>query len=501
MNRTREFLGVAGILLLCTAGFGQPHSPRDSIWWNPANWVISRVATGMDTASSWSLVNGVPENRVDSLLWSSGRVFPVPGARNETPTSQTVWMTSVGQSEYTIRWIGIGPAPARVLLRIGSYPWAGVFTSGEWSISLDNGLGTLNMMDYNADPQVFTTARTMFDSVLRYVDVGAAGTASFIINSSAESRATSLDSRAHADAHDGGAVVADRVVAVLGDPGPTYHREFPDGPVANEQRDAQFLVMDVGIRYNDGSSGGPPPPPVPGSGEVYAKFYGLLWGAWVDPIVTWSWDDIGGDPRNAYLSRTYSGDQIEALISNGPQELTNRVRVRDADRIVSEAEVNVRVHAPWEHPHWTYQFEDTDDFVRVSPWVVRSPYGPSVLTESIAYSTAITKNLTVGSGGDKFNGGHPLVRALSLSFQYGVTATVTTTQSYSTTVSQGPANVEVCIEKQNLWLVKQGHCATYGPSGYAGLAGMSATLWQSGSKETAEKNDHRYRTRSRAYHG
>lgn len=46
---------------------------------------------------------------------------------------------------------------------------------------------------------------------------------------------------------------------------------------------------------------------------------------------------------------------------------------------------------------------------------------------------------------------------------------------------------------------KDGYCPTYGPSGYAGLSRMSATRWQSGTKEAAEKNDHRYTVWARSY--
>ena len=117
----------------------------------------------------------------------------------------------------------------------------------------------------------------------------------------------------------------------------------------------------------------------------------------------------------------------------------------------------------------------------------------------MAYAKTITQAVTISGSAEHFTSAHPLIRSLGLSYQYGWGATITLTQSYSTTVDKGPANMEFCVIKQNIWWEKSGYCPMYGPSGYGGLSTMNATLWQSGTKEEAERRDHRYSIRARSY--
>lgn len=68
--------------------------------------------------------------------------------------------------------------------------------------------------------------------------------------------------------------------------------------------------------------------------------------------------------------------------------------------------------------------------------------------------------------------------------EYGQTAGITRTLSYSMTVDAGPNDLEFCIVKQNFWREKKGFCLSYMPDGFAGLQTMVLPYWSSGSRES-----------------
>lgn len=189
------------------------------------------------------------------------------------------------------------------------------------------------------------------------------------------------------------------------------------------------------------------------------------------------------------------------MIIGGPDVRLNTITIEDpVDHYSKSAEVTVRTHAPWESPVWTsINVQRSTDWTPISGWFVRSPDASTTITQATAHAVSVTKSLSLSIDGSVFSALHPLVQALSLSAEYGQTATVTTTTSYSHTVGPGPVDEEFRLEKQVLWREDSGFYLGYDSSGYVGLVDMILKTWYSGSKSTAEESDDRHRVMSRPY--
>ncbi|MCO5297141.1 MAG: hypothetical protein M9921_09820 [Fimbriimonadaceae bacterium] len=464
---------------------------RDDRPWNPANWALTVNSVGTDTVSSWVMEGGQPVNRVDRIPWQSHQFFPLPGATNQTGVPRDVSMTSEGESVLDVRWIGVGDPPPSVLIRITSFAWAGTKPLG--TISINNGLDTPTDVD-TPDPELFDIVLKQFGSVLRRIPLDANGHAEIRIPKFAQASATDLVAHAYADARTTEQMVADRTLEVVGVPDPTFTIGFHDAPVPNEQIDPRILKMDIGLICPGNGVEIPPPGSSAPYGMARAVFIAAPWGAWNGPTGAWDWTDVEMSHWTVgQVYRHYSGDEVVQMIRSGPITLNNAFHMIDQDQIPESGSVEVRIHAPWEFPVWTSDVEKSSDFGCVSGWVVRNPYGPVTITESSGYETSITWAVKVGLSGEALAKAHPLLRALSISGEYGQTASVTRTQSYSMTVNPGPNNLQFCIEKQNFWRHKTGFFLAYGDNGFLGIRDMQMDRWASATKEDAERNDHRYR--------
>lgn len=478
-------------------GLGGGGTQTDSRPWNPANWRLTTESVGLDTVSSWVLVNGVPTNQITEISWSSNQYYPFPGAVNMTGTPRDVFMNSEGESILRVQWIGDGPPPTRVILRVTSFAWGGTKPLG--TISVNNGLNTVTEPD-EPDPDWFDFVLKQFGSVLKKIALDSNGYAEVRIPKLARASATGVTAHSYGDARSTEQEIANRALEIVGDPDPTFTIGFHDAPVPNKQVDPTILKMDIGLICFGYGVELPPPGSTVALGLANAVFRGLPWGSWNEPQGAWDWTDVAmGHWTVGQIYREYSADQVVEMIRNGPITLSNNFHIIDQDQISETGSVEVRIHAPWEFPVWTSDEEKCDEFRSVSGWVIRNPYGPISISESSGYQKSVTWAVSIGGSGAALPQAHPLLRALSISGQYGQTATVTLAQSYTMTVDAGPSDMQFCVEKQNFWREKGGFFLGYANTGYIGLQDMLMTRWASGTKEDAERVDHRYRLGSKRY--
>ncbi len=118
-------------------GGGQDTNPA-----NPLNWqVLAPEYEGLDQRDDWAMVNGVPTHVTGIDIWqdpndSMGDLDPP--AHNETPYSHQVSWSSAGYIRLKMQWIGVGPAPSNVVVKVTSTATGQYWGSG--SATADNGL-------------------------------------------------------------------------------------------------------------------------------------------------------------------------------------------------------------------------------------------------------------------------------------------------------------------------------------------------------------------------
>lgn len=378
-----------------------------------------------------------------------------------------------------------------------SFAWGGTKPLG--TISVNNGLNTVTEPDV-PDPDWFDFVLKQFGSVLKKIALDTNGYAELRIPKLARASATGVTAHSYGDARSTEQEIANRALEIVGDPDPTFTIGFHDAPVPNKQVDPTILKMDIGLIYYGVGFGQLPPPPESNlsAGLAVAVLHALPWGFWNQPQGAWDWTD---DPRanwtTSQLYREFTDAQVIQMILSGPVTLNNHFQIHDLDGISEEGHVEVEIHAPWEFPVWTSDEEVSDDFARVSGWILRNPYGPISITEAFSYGKAVTWSVRIGFDAQGLDRAHPLIRAFNIGGEYGETATVTQTQNYTMTVGAGPSDLEFCIQKQNLWRERRGFFLAYTASGFSGLQNMKMTEWVSGNKAMAERIDHRYRLHSR----
>lgn len=473
-----------------SGGQGPGPGATDSSPWNPANYQITKVLSGEDTVSSWIMLSGSPTLSVLVYPWViAGQIGPEPmGAVNSTPSVRTSTMVSEGEATIQVQWIGVGPAPSKVLLRIHSGAFAGTTPTG--IMEVDNGIGS--PIQLSEEPSVYQSYKQQTGFKDRYVQLDGGGYGELRIDKRASASVTAAPGLvAYATARGINAYVAERAVTLSGQPNPTYRfgSVFAPGvgwvpaPVQNENKDPKDIVMDVGVTYA-GILGG----------FAGATLLPELWGPWQSPVGVWSGTLTPTNLQPRSYTKTFTLEEITSMIAGNPQQVQDSINVIDTeDAFTDSAKSTIRFHAPWESPTWTSDVPKYSDWSPVSSYFTTNVGVSWAIQQEYGASTAVTKSVTLGLTGENLEKVHPLVQALSISFEYGETATITTNNSWTTTVAETGVPLRWRMEKRSVWREKSGFCYTYGPSGFYGVEGLTHTYWQSGSKGQAQLVDHEYR--------
>jgi hypothetical protein len=213
-----------------------------------------------------------------------------------------------------------------------------------------------------------------------------------------------------------------------------------------------------------------------------------LWGSWQWPIYIWDWSDGSGPPNEAFISRTFTNEEVASISMNGPVVLSNSVEIRDADDASRAATANISIYAPQQFPTLGETTTVYTEWNRCSPIVHRSPYALVTISDSEAYSTSVTKALTVGGG--QVGVDAPIRIALEIpSFEYGETADVTHTYTISYQIPPGPDDTLFWVKKRNFWHHQQGTHFRFGQWGYIGVGSHYYDYWVSSTKAAAEMYD------------
>lgn len=405
---------------------------------------------------------------------------PVSG--NSTGTLQSVSFTSEGTTTYHIQWIGIGPAPQKILVKVNSGAYYTVGGGAPSNLTLDNGLGSLS--------HVYRPSMIQNGTKTRVVPLDQ-GVYKIVLKTKASATTVGVNAAASASADGTSIEIAPKGVTIIPWGSPTYTQGPQDAPVPLQNIDSTDIRINTAIM----------------EGGTYHRIYGMftagLWGQWSNPVnYSWTVDSVLSSPSHvqygdttAYQERLFTPQEVADILLNGPIPLTSEQLTATDINFSGNAKATIWAYAPQMFPTLHHEVMH-DNYVRVSDFIHRTPYGTTPISNTISHAHAVTKQLTIGGGtlgGLPVPQGSPLTLALSIpTFQYGQTATITKTLSIGYTLNAGPDDRVFWIEKRNKWGEAFGSHLMYGPAGYEGLGLHRFTYWLSGSKESAELIDHEW---------
>ena len=118
-NPVRSLIVITlyGLVTLSSTAHAQVGTSRDRTAWNPANWRITRVSTGTDTASSWSPFSGSASAHRHREC--SSESDPSPGeVSSPTVVGRSSWTTHVREGYVKLYgpagYIGLEPMTVKL---------------------------------------------------------------------------------------------------------------------------------------------------------------------------------------------------------------------------------------------------------------------------------------------------------------------------------------------------------------------------------------------------
>lgn len=391
-------------------------------------------------------------------------------------------MNSTGTTKITLLWIGQGPAPERVLVRLGSSATAetGALTS---AMTVDSGLGHPIFWD-GESPEMFSGGNR-----LRYVSI-AGGVGEVTVSSSASAAISGMRPLyAKADAYGASGVIHPKAATLGSNPAPTYV-EGPSGmPIIRKQNDAKLTEIGIGCSYAS----------LFNNGYMSAEFLAELWGLWgVETTLSRSgageWTGGSAGNPNFRTTRTisdsYSTSDLVAM-TRAPREYETQLTALDSD-MADDARGKLKVYAPWFLPSVTSNNIVYTGWIATSGWVYRTPNATNTVTYYSQVQKSVTKQIEVSPEFSISSPGHPLGFSLGVNVGLGETASLSKGTSVSATIAPGPATMKYAYFQRVMWRERNGFYLAYGQSGFEGIRNFRIFEWLSGSKTEAEQSDKEY---------
>ncbi len=471
-------------------GGGQDTNPA-----NPLNWaILPAVYEGQDQRVDWISIFGVATQVTGTDVWenpndSLGDLDPP--AHNETSYSKTVSWTSEGTITLKMQWIGVGPGPSSVLVKITSTATGQYWGSG--SATANNGIGTPAI---NLGP--LQTGKISSGSVKRYVGV-VNGIAEAELEVAASATATGFgEAGALANSKQASIALADRSVTLSSSVDLTA-RKGPTGIAeANSVTDIEHVYGDTACNVYSNIYGDQ-------WGAIAFTYSRGLWGQWTSPFNEFWYHtlDSGNNIINAYAcdslfseiewveeSLYFQPSTLQSMVSTGPLEYTAKAKVTNSGGSGDSREANytMRVHSPVEYPTILQEINANGQWYPCSQVVTILPNGgPVTRSYSVTTTETVTAQLNLSAPSDKLVG-------IGLGFSFGESATISMNSTTQFTFTPDPENRGLTVHwevvRRTLWKEIVGEFDAYDTHGFNGETGFVGKKFRSGSKAVAEAQDY-----------